>query len=328
MGEYMRWIIDLLKRNTQPLPSHVIADELTKAGHAISRSRVLAVINQINAFYEPLFHAPVITAVHRKGYALAKDYFTDGQLKFMVDALTFNGDLSVQEKSDLITLLLQLSSQSQKDRVVVSDMVCHQDASAIMRHLSIIMKDIALEKNVKFMYADYQVINHRPVEVISQKGNQGRFYVVSPYQILFTDNHYYLICHYDGHDEPLTSFRIDRMRHLQSASGPFVDLRDAYDLESYARSNFGMFLEGRRITLTIRFDDRIKREVISRFGKDMELSEISHHILEATISDVSYTLGLKNWLLMLGSLIQVVSPPSVKDDIHQELKTALKAYEA
>lgn len=327
MGEYMRLMINFLKEQDGPVPAQEIASFLSEEGYPISRSRVIALIGHINTLYEDFFEGPMIKAIHRKGYCLARDYFTDGQLKFMIDMLTFNQDISHLERNELIDTLMRLSSKLQRERLLITEAPKENRSAAIMHHLSIIMKAIAGCRNVKFMYADYAIKDEHPMEVISSRGNAGRFYDVSPYSILFANNHYYLICHYEGHEEPLTSFRLDRMRHVTTSKGVFHDLRDAYDLDEYARHNFSMFLEGDDIELVIRFDERIRREIISRFGEEMSLKKINTKIYEARIDNVKYTQGLKNYIMMLGAKIEVIKPYALKQDIQTELKKTLALYE-
>lgn len=329
MGEDMRRVLALIKANTDSgLSAKAIQEALEEDGVHRSMNTIYSLIKQINLFYYPILGEDLIIPVRRHGFIINKDFFEDGQLQFLLDALSYNKDLSYKEKTELKEKLLNFSSTPQKERLLKYETPEDEKTFSLMTNLSVIMKTIATKKNIAFEYVDYEIRDNHPYEVASDRGSRGSIYEVSPYRVILDNNHYYLVCYFKKHKGQLTNFRIDRMRKVRSERGMYVDITDQYSVDSYLRKTFNMFVGGEsEVTLVFNFSKEILREVVSRFGMNVSIKQFNKQWYEGRVEEVTYTRGLINWILSMGSLMRIKSPISVREDVLKEVSDIRKNYE-
>lgn len=99
------------------------------------------------------------------------------------------------------------------------------------------------------------------------------------------------------------------------------------DLSAHVRNSFHMFGgEDEWIKLQFVHDNAVLNGVIDKFGTDAEIRESLNNtfILNAK---AKLSEGLKAWILSWGSKVRVMSPKTLKNDIHNELKKMLEQIE-
>ncbi len=327
MGETMRMILEIMKTNKdKAISGKAIKQALEGQGIYLDIKTIYAHIRQINAFFMPLLHEEMIVSIHSVGFVIAHDYFEDGQLQLLVDAIRYNKDLTQEEGQELIDKLIALSSAPQQARLLLEEKPHDHKNFSLMLNLTNIMKAIDNRKNISFEYVDYEIQDHHPVEVSHPMDAKKNRYIVSPYAIVLDNNHYYLIAYFAKRKERLSMYRIDRMRIIQTSKGTYIDIQEQYDMENYIKNAFNMFLNGKNIDLIIDFEESILREVVSRFGESIEIKALQEKWYEAKIKDLTYTRGLLMWLLMMGARIKVKAPLEVKEDLIKELQETMYYY--
>lgn len=328
MGEKMVLIFAIIAATQErAIAGKDIVKQLDAMGHHMDKKTIYRVIREINDFLRPIIHDDMFVPIRKVGWTLKNEYFDDGQLQLLIDAINYNKDLSYQEKLLLIDKLTYFSSYHQKKRLI-NHTEKDEKPFSLMLNLSVIMKAIENETNIAFEYVSYEIDeHHHPYEVASTHGNHGTTYVVSPYTIVLSNNHYYMIGYFSLRKESLSMYRIDRMRMVRTGKGIYVDIRDSYDIEDYISHSFNMFVNGVETDLVLHFHKAILREVVSRFGEDISITLLRGDYYEAVITKQTYSRGLLSWLLMLGSQVEVVSPKRIREDIRQEVEKTLKRYQ-
>lgn len=300
--------------------------ELAAQGYSYSLKTIYRYIRIINGFFKEAIGTDMIISRRRLGWQFVQGYFDDGQLQLLTDAIFYNKDLADREKAELINKLLYFSGSTQIKRADTLPEKGDKPFS-LMVNLSVIMKAIGEQKNIIFEYVNYAVgEDRRPFEVASKHGNKGTNYVVSPYQIVLDNNHYYLIGYFNKRKNSLSMYRIDRMRKVMTYKGNYVDIRDSLDINEFIKSSFNMFVGGEEIDIVLHFHKNIFRETVSRFGENMEIVKLSGPWYEAVIRHQSYSQGLISWILMLGSQIEVVAPKHLREEIRKEIEKTLERY--
>lgn len=300
--------------------------KLAKRGYHCSVKTIYKHIHTINGLFREVVGADMIISRRSLGWQFVQGYFDEGQLQLLTDAIRYNKDLSYREKTELIGKLLYFSNSTQ---ITHTDLPADKEDKpfSLMVNLSVIMKAIGEEKNIIFQYVNYAIgEDHRPFEVASKHGNRGINYVISPYQIVLDNNHYYLIGYFDARKDSLSMYRVDRMRRVMTYKGMYIDIRDSLDINEFIKSNFNMFVGGKETDLVLHFHKNILRELVSRFGEDMTITPLSGPWYEAVIRHQSYSRGLISWILMLGGQIEVVAPKHIREEIKTEMEKALDRY--
>ena len=64
------------------------------------------------------------------------------------------------------------------------------------------------------------------------------------------------------------------MRLVMNYRGRYEDVHESYDIIKEFENNVNMYFSNEHIDLTIIFDRHIIREVVSQFGKDIEVKKV------------------------------------------------------
>lgn len=340
MGEKMWAVFSLLMNSEECISAEDIQRQLEEKGYDIGLKAVYAVIKQINAFTSLMFGKEIIKAVRRFGYIIEAGCFDEAQIQLLIDMVNYRQDLSSADKRELIDKLLKFSPAKQKNYLIIPELEDDEDEVYSLReNLKKITNAIRNKKDIRFQYVDYTIQDDRPIETHSTKGNAGlnhEFYNVSPYNTVIVDGHYYLRAYYNKHKDSLTTFRIDRIRELDYSRTYYFDFDDedrmSESLKQSLAKSMNSFFDGDEITLHIKFDGVLIREVVSRLGKDITINktiapiENDHQWYETRVEGIIFNTGLMNWIRQFGSMIIVVGPEKLKEAIIDGLEENLSYY--
>lgn len=342
MGEKMWAVFSLLMNSEECISAEEIQRQLEEKGYDIGLKAVYAVIKQINAFTSLMFGKEIIKAVRRFGYIIETGYFDEAQLQLLIDMVNYHQDLSRADKVELINKLLKFSSAKQKDYLIIPELEeDEEEVYSLSRNLKTITSAIRNKKDIRFKYIDYAIIDGHPVETHSTKGNAGishEYYNVSPYNTVIVDGHYYLRAYYNKHKDSLTTFRMDRIRDLQYSRTYYFDFDDEKKISESLRQSLeksmNSFFDGEEITLHIKFDAALIREVVSRFGNEITMTKTipptgynnKQLWYETRIEGIIFNTGLMNWIRQFGPMMVVVGPEKLKDSIVSALEENLSYY--
>ena len=116
------------------------------------------------------------------------------------------------------------------------------------------------------------------------------------------------------------------MRLVMNYRGRYEDVHESYDIIKEFENNVNMYFSNEHIDLTIIFDRQVIREVVSQFGKDIEVKKVDKQRLAAKIYNVAMSDGLIGWLMMLQDKVEVASPESLRTNVKNRLRTMLEMY--
>lgn len=316
----------IMESKEKTIAGHDIRKKLEDYHIYISHKTLLADIKKINDFFEEWFKGPVISSHQKVGHFIACEFFDDGELQFLLDSIAFHQDLRYEDKNILRNRLLLLSSYHQQSRLVEFKPLQKDLSFSLFLNLSTIMKAIENQNVLSFQYINYEVKHSYLKEIPSQNGNNDDEYLISPYQIVSTNNHYYLIAYNDKYKDQLRTYRIDRMRYIKTTRHYFKEVREQFDMRDEIMKTTNMYIESSRDTLQIECDKRLFREVASRFGNDLKVKKLYQDHYLITIEDIPISEGLIGWIMMLQDQIQVVSPISLKEEIKKRIEKMYAMY--
>ena len=170
------------------------------------------------------------------------------------------------------------------------------------------------DQKVTFQYLDYTIDKHRILK------HDGEIYVVSPYALLWDDNHYYMVGYLDKRAE-VNVFRVDRITNLNRSSEPAVIQPKDFDLDNFAKKVFKMY-PGYQQEVVLECAAETMKSVIDHFGEDVETWRISQtHFRLRTMVSISPTFY--GWLFQFSGKMRPLSPEPVLDEYRKMLETAL-----
>lgn len=176
---------------------------------------------------------------------------------------------------------------------------------------------------VKFAY------KRRAVDPKNKKTFREKIFTVSPYALIWKDDHYYLVCNNEKYDN-LMNLRLDRMRRitpLSQKARPVEEVsayKGRFDTADYAAKMFNMF-SGETATVRLLCKLDTLEEMVDRFGTAIPIHAVDGDHFETTIS-AAVSEGMVSWLMQYGGRVQVLEPQSLIDSVRARAETVLSAY--
>ncbi len=323
-------IVKILKEATSPLNGIRIQELLEETGIQVDIKTVRNSIIKINEMTNVALGYSLINNKKKHGYLIENNYFSDGELQFLMDVVLTNGNLNLKSKNRLEQKLALLSTARQMSRLNPSPTENGAFDYDLLLNLTTVIKAINNKTNLIFKYITYDVQNGRLSIVENQRGNRTvnghKYYMISPYRIVMDNSNYYILGYYDKRPGTLSVYRIDRMRLIQTYKGKFIASPPKQEIDNYLKNNVNMYIAQKSQTLEFNFSQKIIREIGTRFGDKLWVEKVGDQY-HGVINDVNITEGLIGWILMLNTEIEIVKPTSLKNQIKVKIDSLTKMYQ-
>ena len=254
-------------------------------------------------------------------YSVASRTFEISELKMMIDALQSSKFLSENRTRDLIRKVETLCSRHEANalqrHVVIANRV-KSTSKTLFRNVDAVYAAMSKSVQISFRY-----FNHGPNEDKIYRKN-GERYVVSPWEMIYVDDKYYLLA-WDTYK--FKHFRVDRMEDVQLTYLPreAQDEFEKIDMSAYTKYTFSMY-GGEPQPVTMIFDNDMAGAVIDRFGsRIMMMKEDDDHF--RITANVAVSGQFFGWVFGLGKKAKIVAPESVREQMKAELAGVLDGYE-
>ena len=202
-------------------------------------------------------------------YTLVRSDLGLPELTLLVDAVQSSRFLTQRTAGRLVQSLRKLASvyeREQLDKRVHVDGRIKSQNDSVFYNVDTIHEAMRAKRKVSFLYYKYDSSMHRKVQ------HDGKPYVHTPVQVVFSDGLYYLITWSDN-QEDFVRFRVDRMRLVQVSDEKAThNARIAnYAFEDFAFQAFGMF-DGEPVKAELRVAPVAMDIVVDRFGRDLHVA--------------------------------------------------------
>ena len=87
-----------------------------------------------------------------------------------------------------------------------------------------------------------------------------------------------------------------------------------------------MYVSEKRETIEFECNEKVLREVVSRFGINHSAKKVYGDKYLISIDDVSVSDGLVGWIMMLQDNVKIISPISLKETIQNKIDDMKKLY--
>ncbi len=262
----------------------------------------------------------------KKGYFLASRLFHEAEVRLMTDAVQAAKFITAKKTDELVKKISSLASHAQAEKLSTQVYI---DASRKCKNEEIYYTIDALHraiidgKQVKFTY------RHITASADSNSSFTQREFIVSPYALIWSNDHYYLVCNNPKYDN-LMHTRLDRMKAVQQLDLPvrsFSEVssyKDSFDSADYAGTLFNMF-SGKEQRVAMRCSNRIVEEIFDRFGDNIKINSQSADSFTAEVTAVAGE-GFVSWVLQYGSDIKIISPQELRSAIGKRAAEIAKIY--
>lgn len=197
------------------------------------------------------------------------------------------------------------------------------DNKQMLYVLDTINDAIADKKKISFLYNDYD-INYK------LKPRRDIKYIVSPYQMVANNGHYYLIANYDAYDD-ISHYRLDRMTCVEILSErakpkkEIKDFQNGFSLPKHMAEHIYMY-SGPSVPVKIITEESMMNELVDWLGKDLKIrkTDVAGQI------EVRFKCNEESmfyWALQYGPFIEVLEPVNLRLRIKNAISEMAKKYE-
>ena len=318
-------LLNILMQKTDeehPLTARELMDALEAQGILCDRKTIYEDIDALNLCGYDIIN----TKGSKSGYFLSGREFELPEVALLTDAVLSADFITRKKTNTLVKKLKGLLNEYQAEKFASRTFIDNRNKcenEEIYYSIDAIERGIDANKKITLTYIRHTLKNGRTPEAASKKMK------VSPYALIWADDHYYLVCNHEKYDN-LMHLRLDRMkgvslteealRHFSEVS----EYKNEFNTADYSAKVFNMF-SGNEEEIVFDCSTDISEQVIDRFGDKIFIRQSEGNRFKfrhkACISE-----GLVTWIIQFGDKMRIESPPRLKERIIGRLAEIQKLY--
>lgn len=261
---------------------------------------------------------------HSNAYFYAnRDDFTSEELYILASAAASCRFLTTKKSNELIAKLQRVTNKFTAGQLGRQIYVAQRSRNksvneTIYYSINTIQNAILKKKKVTFKYYTYNTMKKRQLK------HGGEPYLVSPYELVWESDNYYLVCFCHNHGT-VVRYRVDRMAEVKMTDSKIAAFseEDKQQLDSY-KSLYSMY-GGEKRELRIQFDNTLMDVIIDRFGENIECIKNSENTF-VLLCQVQIAPTFWGWLFQFGTKAKILEPYDVVKMARQALNDMLDQY--
>lgn len=316
--------LDEFSDEAHPLSTSQLIEMLANEGIKCERKSIYA---DVKTLKEIGYDIVSIKSPINGGFFMASRKFEVPEVRLLIDAVTSAGFITPKKTQALVEKLESLVSKNQANSIVTQvyiDSNTKCDNEEIYYIIDALHTAIKENQKVKFFY------KRRNIDVENKKNYTEKTFIVSPYALIWKDDHYYLICNNQKYDN-IMNLRVDRIRKVQILDEPVRSMNEVseykgtFDVADYSSKMFNMF-SGASDKVRIMCELELREQIMDRFGAKVPLLAYDSTHFETTV-DVAVSDGLISWIMSFGNKAKVLEPQYLADAVKQRAQQIAKLYE-
>ena len=314
-------ILEVYSDENHPLTQQEIL-RLLKAEYGVEqcdrRSVKANILSLIDMGYE-------ISMEEGEGYYLISRKLEEEELRWLIDAVLFSKTLPATQAKNLIAKLESFGNkyfESKVSHVCTTPDVPRTKNVMVLHNVNAINDAIDQKKKIVFRYNGY--------DTDFKLYDNGKDYIVNPYQMVAANGYYYLLSNMDNYDN-IAYFRIDKMskvRILDDKVKPMklvVGLENGLDLPKHMAEHIYMFT-GESEHVTLRCDIGMIGAIADWFGKDVRVIDKDENDNYITIQVKCNLKAMFYWALQYGTSVEVLKPEKLRMEIREAVGEMMEKY--
>ena len=263
-----------------------------------------------------------IVGVRRRAfeYYLADRTFSIPELKILIDAVQSSKFITEKKSRDLIERLISLASKNDADRLKRTVHISGRAKSENEKGYYIvdaINEAMNTEVKISFLYFDY---DGKKKQVLK---NNGQPYTVSPYDLIWDGDFYYLIGYCDER-ETVRIFRVDRIKQQPQLLADEMQKKPKdYDVSKYTQEVFRMFATQETTEVALLCENHVMKSIIDRFGSRICIKTVSEGQFRVKVK-VCAGPTFYRWVFGFNGAIRIEGPAEVKNAYREMLQRAIE----
>lgn len=254
-------------------------------------------------------------------YYLADRTFSLPELKLLIDAVQSSKFITEKKSQLLIEKLISLTSETNAGKLKRTVHITGRAKSENEKGYYIVdaIND-AMNAGVKisFYYFDY---DGKKKQVLR---NDGKPYTVSPYDLIWDGDFYYLTGYCDEREE-VRIFRVDRIKKQPDLlDEPMVSQPRGYSVKKYTQEVFRMFDTQEIVDIVLVCENCVMKSIIDRFGSTIRTKSLDDNHFQVKVK-VCAGPTFYRWVFGFGGKIKIVGP---EENVQQYLDMLQQAIES
>ena len=305
--------------------------ERTDESHPLSTNQIIEILN--NEYGIPVHRTTIpkdiavlkefgfdIITIHstQSKYFIGSRRFELPELKLLIDAVESSKFITSKKSKELILKLETLTSKGNVEKLKRNNYLTNivkPDNEQVYYIVDVINDAINHGKQIAFKYYEYTALKEKVLR------HDGEVYVISPYNLVWKDDFYYLIGFSEKRNK-VVSFRVDRIATIPDIlEDDCIQKPEDFNLEEFVKTVFLMY-GGSTVTVDLLCDNKLMKTMIDRFGENVKTfpyDASSFHI----ITDVEVSRTFYGWVFGFGGDVKILSPECVKRQYRNMLSQSL-----
>ena len=254
--------------------------------------------------------------------------FSEPELHMLIDGLLFSRSVPFAERKALIDKLGNLASSHFSKRIqkvhnMNADSPQNEKLFDTIEKLEGAIDD---KKQIEITYGYYGT--DLKLHPSKEADGSAKKQLLNPYQLVASDGRYYLICNKDNYDT-VANYRIDRIMSIRVLKTPVKPmnqvkgLEDGLQLKSFVFQHVNMFAgEAEKVEFIV--PKKNVSLVIDFFGRHVSFFDKGDGMVSCNIT-VSRE-AMRHWAAQFATIVKVVSPESLVEEIREEIRKAGENY--
>lgn len=265
-----------------------------------------------------------VRSVRRRAlhYYIPEGPFSVPELRLLIDAVLSSKFITEQKSKALIEKLIGLTKQPNADKLHRTIHATGKAKSENEKGYAIvdaINEAIHSRRKISFYYFDY---DNRKKHVLK---NDGAPYTVSPYDLIYDGDYYYMTGFCDERDEVRT-FRVDRIeKQPELLSDGAVKRTRGYRVERYTQEVTRMFSTEETVEVTLLCDVELMKALIDHFGTNARTKPVGEKQFRATVK-VCPSPTFYRWVFGWGDGMKLEGPEPVVEHYRTMLQQEIDQY--
>ena len=255
----------------------------------------------------------------RNKYFIGERKFELPEIKLLIDAMESSKFITQKKTDELVNKLLSLISKNQAE-VLRKGLNLGKTVKPENEHVyyivEVINRAIFSSKKILFKYYEYDVDKNKKLK------NNGKNYVLSPYNLIWNNDYYYVVGYSEKHKR-IVSFRVDRILNIPAISDDkAVPAPENFDISQYSSAVFEMFT-GNGVPARLRCDDDMMKVIMDRFGDDVHTKPCGENCFIAEV-DVSRSPRFFAWIFGFEGKIKILEPESLRNQYRNMIEETFR----
>ena len=253
-------------------------------------------------------------------YCLADRVFSTPELKILIDAVQSSRFLTERKSGELIDKLASLASISSADEMKRSVNIPDRAKSDNEKGYYIvdaIHAAINAEEKISFRYFYYDTEKNRVLK------NGGEPYTVSPYDLIWDGDFYYLTGYCDER-KGVRTFRVDRiLEQPEPLPEKAVPKPADYSVRNYTQETFRMFSSEEAVQVTLYCREAAMNSIIDQFGLEADTEPAEEEGCFRARVSVRPGPTFYRWVFGWGGQIRIEGPEEIREEYVRMLREVL-----